>query len=255
MIRSILLTTSLLFAGHSFGAVLLSDNFDTGAANADWSRKSNLTFSAGGPTGSTNYTTVVGSTNTANGLGDQIGGANNFVIDFYFQVRNDAVNRQFNLGISTASLNPSPGDAAVNLRIQNGAFAVYQGSSSSWQTVSTLGSVAAGQWYHMQVEGTGWGSAGASYTLRLSDAGGSAFTSIASNLTTIQNGQINGSFVYNSNSFSGLAQSFLFTTAYGGNPGFDVDNVTVTGDLVPEPSTVMLSGVAALFLVRRNRRG
>jgi len=251
-----LLFISTLACGTSFGATLLSDNFDSGSANADWYRRSGITINAGGPAGSANYATINATANAGNGLGDQIGGANNFVIDFNFRVQNDTANRQFNIGVSTASNNPSPGDAAINLRYQggdSGTFAIY---TTAWQTIS-LGSVTAGSWYRMQIEGIGWGSAGATYTLRLSDAGGNTFTHVLSNLTMVQNGKIDGAFTYGdppNNNYSGLAQSFIFSTVYGANPGFDIDNVVVTADLVPEPAGWSLMAVGLLGIASRRRR-
>jgi MYXO-CTERM domain-containing protein len=96
----------------------------------------------------------------------------------------------------------------------------------------------------MQLEGVDWGTAGASYTLRLSDAAGSAFTSTATGLNIVQNGNIIGT----------KAQSFNFNTAFGANPGFSVDQVTVTAaDVVPEPGAVSLGGLVLLGLLRRRR--
>lgn len=251
--KKILLTFPLLIAAQGYAATFLTDNFDSGTFSPDWGRSNSVTIHGGGPAGSAHYATVTGTTAAAAGLGDQVAGADNFVIDFYFQVQATA-NRQFNIGVSTASLNPSPGDATINLRVQNNAFAVYQGSSSSWQTVSGLGTITPGNWYRMQIEGFGWGAAGATYALRLFDADGTSSLGSVSGLTTVQNGSITGSFSYGGTTQDGTLKSFIFSTTYGDNPGFNVDNVVVTGTLVPEPSAVALLGAASLVGLSRRRR-
>jgi len=249
------LLCGVLMTGLCQAATLLTDNFDSGAASSEWGRSSAVTINPGGPSGSTNYATVTGTTSASAGLGDQVNRANNFVIDFYFRVQTAASTvRQFNIGISTANNNPAQGDATINLRIQNNAFGIYQGTSSSWQAVVGMGTVTPGTWYRMQIEGTGWGTAGASYALRLFAADGTTSLASVSNLTTVQNGSITGAFTYGGGNLDGTLRSFIFSTTYGDNPGFDLDNVLVTGDLVPEPSTALLSGAAAFLLLRRRRR-
>lgn len=252
--KKTLLTLPLLLCAQGYAATFITDNFDTNSISGDWSRRTTVSLNSGGPAGSAYYATVTGTTAESAGLGDQIGGSSNFIIDFYFQVQN-TVNRQFNIGVSTAALNPSQGDATINLRIQGNAFAVYQGSSSTWLAVTSLGSVNPGDWYRMQIEGIGWGTASATYSLRLYGADGTTSLGSAEDLTTIQNGSITGSFSYGGGTRDGTLQSFIFSTTYGSNPGFNVDNVIVTGDVVPEPSAALLSGAALLFpLLHRRRR-
>ena len=116
--------------------------------------------------------------------------------------------------------------------------------TTAWNSVPALGSVNAGDWYHMQVEGIDFGKPGASYTLRLSDPNGSAFTKTAGGLTFGQTTAISAN----------PAQSFVFNTAFGTNPGFSVDNITVTAFApVPEPSTALLGGLTLLGFLRRRR--
>ncbi|MBX3743320.1 MAG: hypothetical protein KF712_20205 [Akkermansiaceae bacterium] len=246
---------SALLSGPLFAVTtVISDNFDSGTASADWYRNSAVNIVPGGPGASVNYAHLLaGADVVTSGLGDQIGMADNFVIDFYFRVQASS-NRQLNLSVSTVSVNPSPGDATVNLRIQGNTFAVYRPSDTTWVAVGGLGSVTPGTWYRMQFEGVGWGSAGASYTLRLSGAGGDTLTNEVTGLTTIQNGSITGNTTYGGNVYNGTARSFLFSTTYGTNPGFDIDNVVVTGNLIPEPSAVAFLGAASLVGLSRRRR-
>jgi hypothetical protein len=233
-------------------ASIITDDFESGAS-PDWYRNSNTALQPGGPSGSSQYVNLLpGADDATTGLGDQIGGADNFVIDFYFRVQATG-SRQFNLGVSTVNSAPNPGGSAINLRLQGGSFAVYNGGTESWVGISGLGNVSPGSWYRMQVEGVNWGAENGSYTLRLSDAGGNTFTSSVEDLTTIQHGAITAPFVYGGNNYSGLAQSFIFTTTYGSNPGFDLDNVVVTANVVPEPTVAILSGAAAILLFGRRR--
>lgn len=253
--KKILLGFSLLFASQGFSATFITDNFDTGTASSDWWRNNTVDILAGGPTGSSHYANVIGTSDNLAGLGDRVEGADNFVIDFYFQVQAAASTiRQFNIGVSTASANPNAGAATINLRIQNNSFAIYNGSSETWSAVAGMGTISPDSWYRMQIEGTGWGAPGASYALRLFAEDGTTALGSASGLTTVQNGSITGSFNYGSVVQDGTLKSFLFSTTYGDNPGFNVDNVVVTGTLVPEPSSIMLGAGAAALLLRRRRR-
>jgi hypothetical protein len=249
-LQKVLLALSTL--SFCSAASIITDDFESGVS-PDWYRNSNTALQPGGPSGSSQYVNLLpGENDATTGLGDQIGGADNFVIDFYFRVQTTG-SRQFNLGISAVNSTPNPGGSAINLRLQGGSFAVFNGGTESWVGISGLGNVSPGSWYRMQVEGVNWGTAGGSYTLRLSDAGGDAFMSSVANLTTVQHGAITGPFESGGNSYGGLAQSFIFTTTYGTNPGFDLDNIVVTANVVPEPSAAILSGVAAILLFGRRR--
>jgi hypothetical protein len=251
--RSLTILPFLFTTSVCSAATVISDDFENGA-NSGWHRNANTVLLPGGPVGSSQYLNFLpGADDVTTGLGDQIGGADNFVIDFYFRVQS-TTSRQFSLGVSTTDLDPNPERSTINIRLQGESFAVFNGGTQSWIDASGLGSVSSGSWYRMQVEGVNWGTAGGSYTLRLSDAGGDAFTSSVANLTTVQHGAITGPFDSGGNTLAGTAQSFLFSTAYGANPGFDLDNVVVTANVVPEPSAAVLSGVAAVLLFGRRRK-
>jgi hypothetical protein len=240
---------SLLLASAHLGqaATVIVDNFDSGSASTAWDTNANTAVIAGGAQSSSNAINLNAAPNLP-GLGESFGsatpgGAEDFVIDFYFRVQATATtNRQFSLLVSNTSATVNVSAATINLRYQNGAFALFSGGA--FNTVAALGSVTAGDWFHMQVDGIDYSTAIGSYTLRLSDANGTAFTRTASGLTNAQNGLVTTS----------LAQSFVFNTAFGTNPGFSVDNITVTAFApVPEPSAAILGGIALLGLARRRR--
>lgn len=230
---------------HSRAATVIVDDFDSGTASPAWDTNANTAIVSGGAQGSSNAINLNAAPNLP-GLGESFGsaisgGAEDFVIDFYFRIQS-STNRQFSLQFSNTSATPNVNAATMNLRYQSGAFALFSGGA--FNAVPALGSLTAGDWYHMQVEGIDFGTATGSYTLRLSDANGSAFTKTASGLTNAQNGTVT----------TILAQSFIFNTAFGTNPGFSVDNITVTAFApVPEPSSALLGGIAILGLLRRRR--
>jgi MYXO-CTERM domain-containing protein len=232
--------------GSASAVTIITDNFDTGVVSASWDTNAGTTVVSGGAQGSTHAVSLAATTGT---LGESFGaaspgGAEDFLIDYYFRVQAvaaPATTRQFNLQVSTTAVTPNTSAATINLRYQNGGWALF---NTAWVPVTGLPAVADGTWYRMQLEGVDWGTATASYTLRLSDPAGSVFTSTATGLSIVQNGNITGT----------KAQSFNFNTVFGANPGFSVDNVTVTAaDVVPEPGAVTLGGLALLGLLCRRR--
>lgn len=233
----------LLSGGMASAATLLTDNFDSGATSSDWTLKNKTTITAGGPAGSTNYLAigsydpVVNGTNWgAIGKVFSDGGVSSMTLDVDFRLK--GTDRQFNLNVSTTSTTPNGNDAAINLIYTGSSWQVHNGTS--FVTLNTLMAVTAGQWYHMTLETVGWGSAGATYNLTISDG---VTSSSAMGLTDRQAGSINTT----------TARSFLFNSRYGNNPGFDIDNLVVTGTLVPEPSVALLSLVALPLFARRRR--
>jgi MYXO-CTERM domain-containing protein len=236
----------LTISGSATAATVITDNFDSGTISSSWDTNTGNSVVSGGAAASPNAVTMAATTGA---LGESFGtvspgGSEDFVVDYYFRVQAvaaPATTRQFNLQVSTTSTAPNTSAATVNLRYQNGGWALF---NTAWVPVAGLPAVSDGAWYHMQLEGVDWGTAAASYSLRLSDAAGSAFTSTASGLTIVQNGNILGT----------KAQSFIFNTAFGANPGFSVDDVTVTtAEVVPEPGAATLGGLALLGLLRRRR--
>ncbi len=168
-------------------------------------------------------------------------GTTNFSVDFYARVANllDPNSRELNFQVSTNGSETFGGAdnsnfAAINFRYQNGGFAVFSGG---WQPLTDLGSLAANQWHRIQVTGTDWGLPGASYGIQVSDAGGSTFTRSVSDLAFYQVGDPTTQF----------AQAFNFNSSFGGNPGFDVDQVVATStgpNLTLEVNTT--SGLATI---------
>lgn len=243
---------TLLYSSTALAQIVISDNFDDGTVSPEWDAQTDLTVSAGGALGSSNYVSLAATTGRLGKSFDPVspGGAEDFVIDYYFRVQ-DTTSRQFSLIVSANPISDdSPIDsnivnnATVNLRYQGGSWAVFDSGINGFTNVSGLPSILAGSWYHMQLEGIDWGQPTASYTLRLSDAGGSTFTSEVSGLTFIQNA---AAFPITSS----LVQTAAFNTAFGSNPGFDVDEVTLLA--VPEPSSLTLGALGLLPLTLRRR--
>lgn len=211
--------TLLAFTPVSFAVQIFGDNFDSGSLSPSWDSIAGTTVVTGGANSTTHSASLAATTGA---LGETLvsstspAGMANFIIDGYIRLLSSS-NRQFSLQVSTTSTTPNVNAATINLRYQAGAFAVF--NNSSWVTLTALGTVNPGDWHRIQVEGSGWGAAGASYTIRVSDANGTTFTRTASGLTTTHNGTITGA----------RAQSFVFNTAFGSNPGFSADNIVVEG--------------------------
>ena len=246
-LHNMMKTTLLIFlaalAVPASAATLVTDDFDSGVISAEWSVNKNATVTPGGPAGSVNYL-AIGPHDPATdgqnwgGLGKVFaeGGVPSMTLDVDFRLKGSA--REFNLNVSTSSTTPNGNDAAINLIYNGTNWQVHHGGS--FVTLSGLMAATAGQWYHLQVETVGWGSAGATYNITISDG---ATSTSATGLTARQTGSINTTTV----------RSFVFNSRYGQNPGFDIDNLVVTGTVIPEPSLLWLSLTSVTLLARRRR--
>ncbi len=204
--------------------LVVQDGFETRTFDAAWGITTGVAIpTTGGALGSSNYAALAGtSSTTGRELGARFdtavaaGGAQEFQIDFFFRTK--GITREFDLQVtsSTGAFNSNSGAPRINLCYETNAWRCYSGG---WHSVAGLGSVTAGAWYRMKVSGWDWGKPGAHYGLQLSNAGGSTFTSASStNLTWYQDGSPTNSG----------ARYFLFSSVYGPDPGFDVDEVTAT---------------------------
>lgn len=218
-------------------STVVIDDFEAGSFNSDWDSTTGATITTGtGAEGSANFASIAAGSGPLGATFD--GGTSIFSIDFYVNVQATA-NRQFNLQVSSISVAPNTNSATVNLRYQGG-WAAFNGAA--WAPIAGLGGLTDGEWHRVNVSGNDWGLPTASFDIQVSDAGGSAFTSSASGITAFQSGDPT----------TDPALSFNFNSAFGSNPGFSVDNVTVS--TIPEPSTGILALLALTFGVSRRRR-
>ena len=143
-------------------------------------------------------------------------------LDCYFAIRSTA-GRAFSLIIYNGS------NIVVNLRYELGTFATFDGTS--WGSGLGLGTCNASvdanadgdlddagdtkNVYHMRITGHGFGTAAANYDVEISDANDAAFTHIAAGLARYQN--VSGTTV--------VPTSVAFSTQFGSNPGFWIDDV------------------------------
>lgn len=206
------------FSGIVFSQTVVEDDFESGVFSVSWGQTSGVLINSGsGGNGSGKFASLSPySSTTGRELGARFdsvaaGGARDFTIEFYFRIKTTS-QRQFNLHVSDSSGVIGSGSATINLRYQNG-WAAY--ANNAWNTISGLNNINPDLWYRMRLTGTGWGTSSASYSIELSDANGSAYTSAITNVSYFQNG----------NPKTNTAKFFLFTTVYGNNPGFDIDEV------------------------------
>ena len=219
---------------------VVNDDFDSGSFSSDWDSTSGsgTGIFSGGPPGSTNYARIEGTTSSQGGLGVSLANldplspfSTDFSTTFDFRVDNTP-NRQFNFQVSSGSENPTSGSSAtINLRIENGAWDAYNGSS--WQSIPGLGAVTSNTWNSLTITGNDWGSGfGGSATYDIS------FTDHLGGNTSVTGLQI----FHQGDPDSGGAKSLNFNDTWGGNPGWDIDNVTVTATPAPAPpSTVVIT--------------
>lgn len=201
------------------GQEAVRDGFENGTFQASWAQTASVALRSGsGATGTAFYAGLLPSTSaTGRMLGarfDRVApyGARTFEIDGYFRVTN-AATRQFCLMVSDSANAIDSNFASINLRHEAGGWAAFK---TSWNAITGLPAVVAGAWYRLRLTGTNWGGAGASYSLELSDADGTTFTSSAAGLSWFQNG----------NPSNNPARFFVFSSVFGAGPGFDVDDVS-----------------------------
>lgn len=226
-----------LIASAACAQTLIQDGFESGAFSYAWSVKSGVTIQTGpGANGTAKFAALIPTNNLgARFDGVVIGGAKDFYVDCFVRITNSTL-RQFNLHISDSTGATGSGAPTVNLRYQ-GRWEAYQGSTATWRGLTTNGlpGIATGAWHRMRLTGRDWSTANARYDIEVSDAGGTNFTSIATNLTWFHNG----------NPMLNTARYFDFTSDFGPSASYDVDEVkavVVSGPVVESNAIVNISG-------------
>ena len=208
---------------------ILEDNFESGAFSTAWSSTAGGTILTGsGAVGSARYVSIAATSAGPTARFDSLqpGGSAEFTVECSVRVQT-TTDRQFNLILFTTT-------TAFNVRYQNG-WAVFDGAN--WQSVPGLGALTPGAWHRFRLSGHDWGSSAARCDIELSDSGGSTFTSSVTGLTWFQS----------TTAKSSRASYFVFTTSFGNNPGFEVDEVLATDPtlepVVPGPPPPPISGI------------
>jgi hypothetical protein len=232
-----------LLLGWTFAVgaqTVVEDGFESGTFSAAWGQTAGVSIVGGdGANGSARFARLSAySAATGRELGARFDGvaaegARDFNLEFSFRVQ-DTTNRQFHLQVSTSTGGISSGAPALSVRYQGG-WAAYDGAS--WRAIAGLGSVASGQWYRLRVTGQDWGAPGARFALQLSEAGATGFASSATNLTWFQGG----------NPTSSTARFFVFTTVYGNNPGFEVDEVVAAVTAAPPAAPDAIVNISGTY--------
>ena len=220
---------ALLLLGGTLAAAsqtVVEDGFESGTFSTAWGQTAGVSIVAGdGANGSARFVRLNAyNATTGRELGARLDavapqGARDFALEFSYRVQ-DSANRQFHLHVSTSTGAISSSAPALSVRYQGG-WAAYDGAS--WRSISGLGSVDSGRWYRLRVAGEYWGTPGARFALQLSDPGATGLATSVTNLTWFQGG----------NPTSNPARFFVFTTVYGSNPGFEVDEVVAAVAAAP----------------------
>ena len=206
---------------------VLQDGFESGSFSNAWGLTSGvLITNSGGANGSINFAQLAAyAAGTGRELGARFdgvtpGGAKDFAVEFSFRLQS-STQRQFNLHVNTSPAAISSSGPAINLKYDSAdGWAAY---STAWNSIPALDSIAPGQWYRLRVTGQDWGTPAARYAIQLADAGATNFSSSVTNLVWFQSGTPT----------TNTAKFFVFTTVFGNNPGFDVDEVTAAVTAAP----------------------
>ena len=222
MLKQYLVTIAHLLTVAATAQTVVQDGFESGVFAAGWGLTAGVSITnTGGANGSTRLAQIGPYTaSTGRELGARwdtvaLEGARDFLIDCAIRTQN-TTQRQFHLHVSTSTGGISSSAPALSVRYQasQGGWAAYDGAT--WQTISGLNTLTADQWYRLRVIGQGWGTSAARFALQVSDAGTTNLTGSASNLVWFQGGTPTAN----------TARFFVFTTVFGNNPGFGVDEVS-----------------------------
>ena len=231
----------LLLTVAASAQTVVQDGFESGAFASGWGLTSGVPIAAtGGANGSTRFAQLAAYTASS---GRELGarfdsvapdGAKDFSVDLFFRAQN-TTQRRFNLHVSTSTGGIGSGAPAINLKYDTtDGWAAYNGS---WQKLTALGSVTPAQWYRLRVTGNDWGLSTARYAVAVSAAGGTNLTATVTNLTFYQGGTPSAN----------TARYFVFTTVYGNNPGFDVDEVTAEVTSTPPTETNAIVNISGTY--------
>jgi hypothetical protein len=156
-------------------------------------------------------------------------------LENYFAIRSTTA-RAYSLILAIGGQN------GINMRYEGGAFAVYNGPTTSWITLPALNTLLAStdangdgdlddagdtkNVYRIRVTGHALGTAGWYYEIALSEANGTEFTRSVANLTNYQN--LSGA--------SAFVTTLTYGTVNGSNPGFWLDEVRSHEEIVAPPT-------------------
>jgi hypothetical protein len=226
--RQMFFLVGFLFCGGTLSAqTVVNDGFESGVFSSAWSQAAGVIITNNGGANATARLAKLSPYSAGSGreLGARLdvvepSGAKDFYVDCYFRVQN-TTQRRFNLHVNTSAAAIGSSGPAINLKYDDAnGWAAF---STVWNSIPGLGGISAGEWYRLRVTGQDWGTASARFAVQLSDAGTTNFTSSASNLVWFQSG----------NPAANTAKFFVFTTVFGNNPGFDVDEVSAAVTAVP----------------------
>lgn len=232
------LLLALLGCAHA-QTPLTNGNFEASPFDSGWTNSGAVAtdgFSLGSSQG-------IRFTGTGQSLSQSVAWGADWHLDFSFMVR-QSNERQFSLIIGTGNSNTS----ALNLRYdesEGGWFAFDGGWGNALDLASVSPSIDLNgdgdadddgetkNTYHMRVTGHNWGTTSATYDLALSDANGIDFTSNANGLSR-----------YQADPNSATPTAIRFSTEFGSNPGFWLDDVTSHNAILAGPAPTISYFVA-----------
>ena len=253
------LPVQLYVAGDS---LITDGTFELSPFPAPWVTTGTVTTTAGLRAGSATAAWLAGpatgGVNSTAGLA--VAGPSDWTLEFDTLILTDT-GRAFQLLVHNFGEPNRLDGSAFQLRYEAGAFATLAGGT--WNPRPALGQMLpsvdanmdgdfddAGDTrhvYRIRVSGTGWSSAAAVCSIAVSESNSPAYTRFDQGLTTFAS----------AGALTSTPTSFLFSTANATNPGFIVDNITMTAgaparvafyvpvnDIVAGPSGVTLTWTA-----------
>ncbi len=200
-------------------SALTNSNFEATPFSTGWTVTGAPVVTPGLRAGSAQGARFTGS---AQALTQNVVWGADWYLDCFFAIRS-TTGRAFSLIVYNGA------NIVVSLRYEAGNFSTFDGTS--WGSGLGLGTCTASvdanadgdlddagdtkNVYHLRITGHGWGTGAANYDVEVSDANDAAFTRVATGVTRYQN--VSATTV--------VPTSIAFSTQFGTNPGFWLDDV------------------------------
>lgn len=189
----------LAFAASVPARTIVQDSFETSSLSGFWNHTQGVTIqNSDGANASVGFVSLNANGGRLEGSlaspNEPARGLSDFSIEFFFRMRN-GTNAQFSLQIDGLEI-----------------------PSASWKSITGMKPISPNAWYRFRFVGRDWDDANAHSILQLSDANGIAFTTLTTNLHSLQRAAA---------STTEPSRRFALVNTGGNNSSLDVDEINI----------------------------